>query len=86
MYRSHGSDWKTGSAVANRLLAAGKKVRGIGRSAERLQRLVQKGGEPFIADLTDIDRLTTAFAGAEGVYVMIPLTRPPLIFVRTRTR
>ncbi len=72
MFVVTGATGNTGSAVANRLLAAGKKVRGIGRSAEHLQRLVQKGGEPFIADLTDTERLIAAFAGAEGVYVMIP--------------
>jgi uncharacterized protein YbjT (DUF2867 family) len=34
--------------------------------------LVQQGGEAFEADLTDREALADAFAGAEGVYVMIP--------------
>lgn len=72
MYVVTGSTGNTGSVVADRLLAAGKQVRGIGRSAERLQRLRQTGGESFVADLTDREALADAFAGAKGVYVMIP--------------
>lgn len=72
MFVVTGATGNTGSAVANHLLAEGKKVRGIGRSAERLQRLAQKGAEPFVADVTDSQALTRAFQGAEAVYVMIP--------------
>jgi uncharacterized protein YbjT (DUF2867 family) len=72
MYVITGVTGNTGSVVANRLLAAGKKVRGISRRAHRLERLVQQGGEPFEADLTDREALADAFAEAEGVYVMIP--------------
>jgi uncharacterized protein YbjT (DUF2867 family) len=81
MYVITGSTGNTGHAVAFHLLAEGKRVREIGRSAERLQRLVQMGGEPFVADLTDTEALTRAFQGAEGVYVMIPpeLTAPNML-------
>jgi uncharacterized protein YbjT (DUF2867 family) len=81
MYVVTGSTGNTGSAVAFHLLAEGKKVRGIGRSAERLQHLAQKGGEPFVADLTDTEAITKAFRGAEAVYVMIPptVTAPDLL-------
>ena len=72
MYVITGSTGNTGSAVAFHLLAEGKRVRGIGRSAERLHRLAQMGGETFIADLTETDALTRAFQGAEAVYVMVP--------------
>jgi uncharacterized protein YbjT (DUF2867 family) len=72
MYVVTGATGNTGSVVANHLLAAGKEVRGIGRSAERLQALQRAGGEAFIADLTNGEALVEAFAGAEGVYVMIP--------------
>ena len=73
MYVITGATGQTGSAAAFHLLAEGKRVREIGRSAERLQRLAQMGGEPFIiADLADTDALTRAFQGAEAVYVMIP--------------
>jgi len=72
MFVVTGATGNTGSVVASQLLAAGKKVRGIGRSAERLQRLVHRGAEPFVANLTDCEALTRAFRGAEAVYVMIP--------------
>ncbi len=72
MYVVTGASGNTGSVVASRLLAAGKKVRGIGRRVERMQWLAQKGGLPFVADVTDTKALEEAFSGAEGVYVMLP--------------
>jgi uncharacterized protein YbjT (DUF2867 family) len=54
------------------LLDQGKKVRVIGRSAERLQSFVARGAEAFVADVSDQAALTKAFTGAEGVYAMIP--------------
>lgn len=72
MYVVMGATGNTGGVVAKLLLAAGKKVRGIGRTEQRLQFLVQKGGEPFVGDMKDIEALTKAFTGAEAVYVMIP--------------
>jgi len=72
MYVITGAAGNTGGVVANRLLAAGKRVRGIGRNPDHLQRFAQEGGVPFVADLTNTEKLSAAFAGAEGVYVMIP--------------
>src|SRR5215469_18540608 len=72
MYVITGATGNTGKAAAERLLAQGKRVRVIGRSAERLQPLVAQGAEPFLADITDVPGLTQAFIGAEGVYAMIP--------------
>jgi len=72
MFVVMGATGNTGNMVASHLLAAGKKVRAIGRSAEHLQRFAQKGGEPFVANVTDSEALTKAFQGAEAVYVMIP--------------
>lgn len=72
MFVVTGTTGNTGSVVASHLLEAGKRVRGIGRSAEHMQRLAQKGGEPFVANLTDYEALTKAFQGADAVYVMIP--------------
>jgi uncharacterized protein YbjT (DUF2867 family) len=72
MFVVTGASGNTGSVVANSLLEQGKKVRVIGRHAERLQPLVARGAEPFIADVTDAEALTRGFNGAEGVYVMIP--------------
>ena len=72
MYVVTGASGNTGHIVAESLLDAGKQVRVIGRTADRLQHLVAKGAEPCICDVTDRLALTKAFAGAEGVYVMIP--------------
>jgi uncharacterized protein YbjT (DUF2867 family) len=72
MYVITGATGNTGSVVAERLLAEGKKVRVVGRDPKRLERFTQKGAESFIADATDAGALTNAFAGAKAVYAMIP--------------
>jgi len=72
MYVVTGATGNTGKVAAERLLAGGKKVRVVGRNAERLQPLEAKGAEPFVADVTDAAALTKAFAGADAVYAMIP--------------
>lgn len=72
MYVVIGATGHTGSAVANELLANGKKVRVVSRNAQHLAPLVSKGAEPFTANVTDKDAVTKAFAGAQAVYVMLP--------------
>ncbi len=72
MYVVTGSTGHTGSVVAKKLLAHGKKVRVVGRSAERLSTLVSLGADPFSADISDKEAAAKAFSGAEAAYVMIP--------------
>jgi len=72
MYVVTGASGNSGHVVAERILKAGTKVRAIGRNADRLQRLVKQGAEPFLCDLTDRTALAKAFAGAKGVYAVIP--------------
>jgi len=72
MYAIAGATGNTGRVVAEKLLADGEKVRVIGRDTSRLARLVQKGAEPFAADLTDAEGLARAFAGARAAYVLVP--------------
>ena len=72
MYVITGATGNTGSVVAERLLAAGQKVRVVGRDAKRLERFTRKGAESFVADATDAGALTNAFAGAKAAYAMIP--------------
>jgi uncharacterized protein YbjT (DUF2867 family) len=72
MYVITGASGNSGHLVAEKLLAKGKKVRALGRSEERLKGLTARGTEAFVCDLTDAPALTKAFAGAEGVYAMIP--------------
>ncbi len=72
MYVITGASGNTGSVVAKTLLAKGQSVRAIGRHADRLKHLSERGAEPFVCDLTDHDALTKAFTGARAVYAMIP--------------
>jgi uncharacterized protein YbjT (DUF2867 family) len=72
MYVVTGATGNTGHVVASHLLDQKKPVRVIGRSKERLQPLIDRGAEAFVADMKDQAALTKAFTGAEGVYAMIP--------------
>ena len=72
MYAILGATGHTGSVAAEKLLAAGQKVRVIGRDAKRLERFSQKGAEAVVADATNAAALEKAFAGARAVYALIP--------------
>ena len=72
MYAITGATGNTGSVIATKLLARGKKVRVIGRDARRLDDFVRKGAVAFVADVTDAEALTKAFTGADAAYAMIP--------------
>jgi len=72
MYVVLGASGHTGHAVARNLLAAGQKVRVVGRSADRLQAHAAKGAEISIADAADASALARAFKGADSAYVLIP--------------
>jgi uncharacterized protein YbjT (DUF2867 family) len=67
-----GATGNTGHVIAEKLLSGGHKVRVIGRSAERLQPLVDRGAEAFVGNVDDADFLARAYNGADAVYVMIP--------------
>lgn len=72
MYVVTGATGNTGKIVAQHLLSKNESVRVVGRSAERLQRLVKQGAEAFVADLTDVAALTRGFTGARAIYAMVP--------------
>lgn len=72
MYVVTGATGNTGRVVAEKLLAAGKAVRVVGRDAAKLQPFVHKGAEPFVGNLEDPNALVAAFTGARAVYAMIP--------------
>jgi uncharacterized protein YbjT (DUF2867 family) len=72
MYVILGASGNTGSIIANSLLAAGKKVRVVGRDSGRLRRFVDRGAEALTADLGDAAALTQAFSGARAAYLMLP--------------
>ncbi len=67
-----GATGNIGHALAEKLLAGGYKVRALGRSAERLKPLTDKGAEPLVGDLEDAAFITRAFQDAKGVFAMIP--------------
>jgi uncharacterized protein YbjT (DUF2867 family) len=72
MYVITGATGNTGKVIAEKLLAAGQKVRVVGRSAEKLQPFVAKGAEAFTGSVDDAAVMTRAFTGARAVYTMIP--------------
>jgi uncharacterized protein YbjT (DUF2867 family) len=67
-----GATGNTGRVIAETLLEGGHAVRVVGRNAERLQPLVDKGAQPFVGSVEDAEFLTGAYQGADCVYVMIP--------------
>ena len=74
-----GATGKTGSAVAEALIAKGQKVRVMGRDAAKLKGFTAKGAEAAVGDLGDRAFLTKAFNGSEAVYALSRLTSGSLI-------
>jgi uncharacterized protein YbjT (DUF2867 family) len=72
MYVITGATGNTGRAVVEILLAAGKPVRVIGRSEDKLKPLADKGAEIAVGSLEDEGFLVEAFSGPTAVYSMIP--------------
>jgi uncharacterized protein YbjT (DUF2867 family) len=61
-----------GGAVTDNLLAAGKTVRGVVRNREKAKAWADRGVELVQSAYDDPEGLARAFAGAEGVFAMIP--------------
>ena len=72
MFTVMGITGNVGGAVAENLLAAGKKVRGVVRNPEKAQAWAGRGVELVQSAYDDAAGLAKAFAGAEGVFAMIP--------------
>src|SRR5271156_4968742 len=72
MYAIMGTTGKVGGAIAENLLAQGEQIRAIVRNAERAARWRDQGAEIAIADVDDPDALASAFAGTDGVFLMVP--------------
>jgi NAD(P)H dehydrogenase (quinone) len=72
MYAIMGITGKVGGAVAENLLAQGEKIRAIVRNPEKAAQWRERGAEIAIADSDDPNELASAFAGAEGVFLMVP--------------
>lgn len=72
MYVIMGASGNTGKPLAMALLKAGKKVRVLSRTEEKVKELKAQGAEVMIGDSSDVNFLTKAFTGATAVYAMIP--------------
>ncbi len=66
-----GASGHTGRVAAEKLIAAGKTIRVIGRSADKLSKFADRGAEVAAGDAFDASFLAGAFQGAEGVYAMV---------------
>jgi uncharacterized protein YbjT (DUF2867 family) len=67
-----GATGNIGSRIAQQLLAGGHTVRALGRSLDKLAGLKAKGAQVLTGDAGDAAFLATAFAGADGVFTLIP--------------
>jgi uncharacterized protein YbjT (DUF2867 family) len=72
MYAITGITGKVGGEVARALLAAGRSVRGVVRDAGKAGAWRAGGCELATATMDDPAALSAAFAGAEGVFVLLP--------------
>lgn len=72
MYVLMGANGNITSKTAKLLLAQGRPVRVLGRSAGHLQGLRDAGAEAVAGDAADAAFLSRAFRGASAVYTMIP--------------
>jgi NAD(P)H dehydrogenase (quinone) len=72
MFTIMGITGKVGGAVAENLLAAGKAVRGVVRNPEKAKAWADRGVELVQSAYDDPEVLAKAFAGAQGVFAMIP--------------
>ena len=72
MYVVTGATGKTGRLVTESLLAKGNEVRAIGRNADHLRPLIEKGAEAFVGSVSESAAMLEAFQGAKAVYLMIP--------------
>jgi uncharacterized protein YbjT (DUF2867 family) len=68
-----GGTGTVGSAVARELLARGARVKVLTRSAEKAK-ACPAGVEPMIGDLLDPAAVRSVFRGAEGVFLLNPVS------------
>ncbi len=72
MFAVTGITGKVGAAVARSLLSADQPVRAVVRDRSRSAPWAQLGCDIAVADLSDTEGLTAAFAGTAGVFAMVP--------------
>jgi NAD(P)H dehydrogenase (quinone) len=72
MFAIMGITGQIGGVVARTLLAAGQAVRAIARDAAKGRAWVDRGCELKLASIENVVALTSAFSGADGVFVLVP--------------
>ena len=72
MYAITGITGQVGGAVARKLLAEGANVRAVARDTQKAAQWVERGCELAIAEMSDAPALARGFAGADGMFVLIP--------------
>ena len=77
MFAVTGITGHVGGEVARNLLAAGGPVRGVVREVRRCESWAKRGCDLVEADINNAAALTTAFMGADGVFVMVPSSFDP---------
>src|SRR6476660_2974553 len=77
MYTVMGITGQIGGVVGHALLAANQQVRAVVRDADKGRAWADHGCEVAQATIEDAASLTTAFRGAEGVFVLVPSSFDP---------
>ncbi|MGF6599875.1 uncharacterized protein YbjT (DUF2867 family) [Paraburkholderia sp. GAS448] len=72
MFVITGITGQVGGVVARRLLAAEEDVRAVVRNTAKGAAWAQQGCEVVLAEMDDADALARAFAGAKGVFILLP--------------
>jgi uncharacterized protein YbjT (DUF2867 family) len=72
MFAITGITGQVGGVVARRLLAAERDVRAVVRNAEKGAEWARQGCDVALAEMNDAEALSRAFAGATGVFVLLP--------------
>src|ERR1700749_2767224 len=72
MFAITGITGQVGGVVARTLLAAGKNIRAVVRDASKADTWALQGCEIALASMDDPGSLRAAFAGTEGVFVLLP--------------
>lgn len=77
MYAIMGVTGQVGGAVARTLLGAGQPVRAIARDAAKGKAWTDRGCELTLAGIENVAALSSAFSGADGVFVLVPPSFDP---------
>jgi uncharacterized protein YbjT (DUF2867 family) len=77
MYAITGITGQVGGVVGRTLRKAGKEVRAVVRDAAKGAAWEKEGCEVALADMEDAASLKKAFAGTEGVFILLPPTFDP---------